>query len=641
MKISSSDLSNFPVSRRSRSAGDSRGGSAAGNRCAVDRLLANRRWISWVLAGLVFLCLVHWSSEAMAQWPNVSVDDSDKHAIERGPGGYFSVLKLFAIVSIFVVWIRIVDWVNIDSIEMQGETGLRPEVMNVVNIATFILGFLGVITVPFFFLGFPLYFLTAFLPFLVYVFLRNGRVPAEDKAFSGRWFADGWKNRFYTERNKRLASTEGGPDLDFKAAGETDEQRHSLLIKARQSPQFATVKQILFDGITKRAGMVLIDCAPESTAVRMEVDGFWHELASLDRVAGDQIAFALKSLGGLNVMDRASPQRSEFTVIRDTKKTPINLQSQGMSNGERITLTIPQDYASNLTPQQVGMWPEVAEATIQSMNSGGTVLISGPQASGLSTSWRSLLAASDRLTRDCVALVDPAERDTNMENIQRREIVQGTSGDLNELESLVLRNPEVLILPQMVVEPPAFVDRIATEVVNNDRTMIVQLRASSAAEAILRFLQKRADRKTAVQGLTIATCQRLVRRLCDHCKQPLQPNPQLIQQLGGKPGDVVNLCGPYLPPPTPPVDEKGQPVQVPTCQICAGLGYVGRIAVVEALEVDDELKQVLMKTNKVEQVSQYARKMGHQSLVQQAYRLVLAGITSLQEVQRVFQSKSS
>ena len=91
-----------------------------------------------------------------------------------------------------------------------------------------------------------------------------------------------------------------------------------------------------------------------------------------------------------------------------------------------------------------------------------------------------------------------------------------------------------------------------------------------------------------------------------------------------------------LPPPEQRVDEKGNPIEIPPCEFCGGLGFVGRIAVFEMIEVDDKIRNALRQNPKVGVIEKTAQQAGKKSLVNQAYHLVLLGVTSLAEVQRVF-----
>ena len=94
-----------------------------------------------------------------------------------------------------------------------------------------------------------------------------------------------------------------------------------------------------------------------------------------------------------------------------------------------------------------------------------------------------------------------------------------------------------------------------------------------------------------------------------------------------------------MPPPEQRVDAKGNPIEFPPCPTCSGIGYIGRIAVFELIEMNDQLRGLLRKSPSAEAIESAAQKSGKIPTIKQAYKLVLLGVTSLAEVQRVFKQK--
>jgi type II secretory ATPase GspE/PulE/Tfp pilus assembly ATPase PilB-like protein len=130
--------------------------------------------------------------------------------------------------------------------------------------------------------------------------------------------------------------------------------------------------------------------------------------------------------------------------------------------------------------------------------------------------------------------------------------------------------------------------------------------------------------------------QRLIRKLCDECKQAFPPPPQLLQKLGIPAGRVQVLYREYQPPPPEQlVDDKGRPIEPPICPKCGGLGYFGRTALFELLVVDAALRDALIKQPKLEVLRSVARKSGHRTIQEEGILLVARGITSIPELQRV------
>ncbi len=131
--------------------------------------------------------------------------------------------------------------------------------------------------------------------------------------------------------------------------------------------------------------------------------------------------------------------------------------------------------------------------------------------------------------------------------------------------------------------------------------------------------------------------QRLVRRLCDNCKLGFEPTPQLLQQLGIPPGRVAMLYQPFIPPPIEQqVDENGNPAPIEPCHVCSSRGYHGRIAIFELLLPGPQLRDALLKTQDIGQLMAVAKSEGHRAVQAEAILTVARGLTSLDELKRIF-----
>ena len=171
---------------------------------------------------------------------------------------------------------------------------------------------------------------------------------------------------------------------------------------------------------------------------------------------------------------------------------------------------------------------------------------------------------------------------------------------------------------------------------NGETTVLLRASAKSAAEALLRTYAQSGDRRQFLDALKHVTGQRLIRRLCSACKVEVRVQPSLIQKLGGNPKTQGTIFNPWkLPPPEQRVDEKGREIEFPPCEACGGIGYIGRIAVFEMITVDDQLRNFIAKNPKADAIEKAALKLGKKSLASQTYQLVLLGVTSLAEAQRI------
>ncbi|MDO5113908.1 MAG: hypothetical protein Q4E67_05990, partial [Planctomycetia bacterium] len=152
-------------------------------------------------------------------------------------------------------------------------------------------------------------------------------------------------------------------------------------------------------------------------------------------------------------------------------------------------------------------------------------------------------------------------------------------------------------------------------------------RAKDCAEALLRIMATKCDAKLWVKEVNAVLCQRLIRRLCPHCKEAYTPTPQLVQQLG-LPAGRHTL---YRPPQA--VKEGEEP-----CKECRALGYDGRIAVYELVVIGETTRKALLTQPLPEVIRKALKKDGNRLMMEEGIQLVAQGITSLQELKRVMAS---
>lgn len=548
----------------------------------------------------------------------------------RGPGGYLSLVKIGLIALVFFIWVRLSDWINRDTIRIGDLSGHRPEVWNPINLVVHLTGFLAAITIPIFWAGFPVYVLCAFLPWIIYFFIRRAAVKKNAEV----------KQRLNPDEGVEMGALQQdeGVDMDFTPAGENEADRQANLIRARQSPGYVVLKDLLSEVMLKRADTVLMDYSQTQATPRILVDGTWHPIPPMDRQTGDAVLYSLKYLAGLNPAERRQRQSGSIgTKSPEFGKRKITVTSQGIPNGERVQLQIAGSASSKLPLKNLGMLPSMEKVFSEALNKPGICIVSAPKGEGLTTTWQGLLLSSDRMTRDCIGLVSKEnEEETTIENIVLKHYKPAGNGSPNQKESvaqMLLTQPDSVAVPE--VESPDVMDALVAGAAGQDISVWLQTSAKSSVEALLRHMQNSKNRNQFAENVRYVTNQRLARRLCEHCKQEIQVQPQLIQQLGGDPRKQKTIFQAWrLPPPEQRVDQNGRPIEFPTCQTCGGLGHVGRIALFELLTINEEVRQVLMESPKPAAIDTIAKRTNAKTpMTSSAWRLVLLGVISLQEAQ--------
>ena len=162
----------------------------------------------------------------------------------------------------------------------------------------------------------------------------------------------------------------------------------------------------------------------------------------------------------------------------------------------------------------------------------------------------------------------------------------------------------------------------------NEITIISEITARDAASGVESFAKLSGDPQAAAEALRGVFSQKLIRRLCDKCKQPYRPNPKLLQKIG-LPETVQTLYRPYKP-------EEGEDVR--PCKKCGGSGYLGRIAMLEVIEMTDGIKALVAAGKSAAEIKAQARKEKMLAIKDDGLRLIADGITSIEELQRVFKA---
>lgn len=415
-------------------------------------------------------------------------------------------------------------------------------------------------------------------------------------------------------------------------------EAQALLIATRQGMGYQVAGGQLAHGIQSRATHLLMDFSQNACAIRYQIDGNWEQLPPIDRETGDAMLYAMKQLCLLNPADRRTAQTGSCMLKIGKDKFNLTLQSQGVATGERVLARVEPDSLPFSKLADLGVRDKMIESFKGQLDAeGNIVLITAPKGEGLTTTWNVSLNAADRFIRDFQAFEDETRAEPEVININP-SFYGGETG-LTELELLrkrLLKEPDVIVFPEMPELESLTV--ILEQVENTEKQLYTRSVASGAIEGLLAFMAKYPSLKTQIAKLTGAViCQKLVRRLCDNCKMGYEPPPQLLKQLGIPAGRVAMLYQPFIPPPIEQqVDENGRPAPITPCHICGGRGYFGRIGIFELLTPGDKLRDALGKTQDVNQLTQIAKSEGHRGLQSEAVLTVARGLTSLDELKRVF-----
>lgn len=422
----------------------------------------------------------------------------------------------------------------------------------------------------------------------------------------------------------------------FTPAGDTPEDRESTVEMVKNSPGFPPATNIIAESIHKDADLTVLDYTPQQVNVRFRIDGLWHPGPPMDRQSGDYLLAVLKQLAGLNFRDRRSRQEGGFETEYLRKKQKFKIVSQGSQTGERVGLYLSYKKPSMDRLEDLGirgsMVPQIVE--LMKMHEKGTFLVSAVPGEGYTSAWRAALDSCDRLVKDFYVIEEVNSQEPEVINVvpETFDISKGET-HMTPIAQLMLREPDVLAFPDL--PDGKLVDDIVDLSTKHDVPVYLRNPGKNAIDGLLRLLALNPKRQGLLKLLSGVLCMRLVRKLCEDCRMPYQPHPQLLQKLGLPQGRIEKLYRPFVFQPGM-VDEDQNEIQ--PCTTCNGIGYKGRTGIFELLKMNDQLRDSATRNPQFNTLMAIAKANGHITLTQEAAVVIAQGVTSVEEFQRMLQA---
>lgn len=559
------------------------------------------------------------SAQTGSTWPDWN-GSFDPPKFPRGAGGYFSIAKIVASLVVFWLWLAMADWVNGDSVRLK----LNYRLWNTILFGSFFASFLLMWIIPWFALGYTLLLLAAIGPPTTYVMLRNKSMHDVDKAFTFDHIKHVLAGKVGLKTGEKKSKEKESLIKLTPRGTESPQDEQVRLIAARQLKGYASAGNLIHRAIQKRAAAVMIDYTPEAAAVKFQIDGVWLDAEVQPRQLADPLLASLKALCGLKPEERRARQAGQFLAVDEAakQKTPAKLTSQGTKTGERAILQFDDPQLRKRRLPDLGLRQKLQD-DLQELfkRPKGLIVLAAAPGQGLTTLTTVCLSAVDRYTRTVMAVEDVRTKDVEVENVPVTTydgLEQETP--LTKLPGVIRQFPDVLVVPDYT---DADTLKLLCENAREDRLVITTVRAKDTAEALVRPLLTKVSPKSYALAVTGVVASKVVRKLCEKCREAYPPPPQILQRLGIAPEKVPA----FYRPPTQPRQE--------VCPECGGLGYKGLAILVELLTVTDPLRQQLVQQPNVDALRNAARKAGLKTFEDEGLLLVVKGVTSVQELARV------
>ena len=398
-------------------------------------------------------------------------------------------------------------------------------------------------------------------------------------------------------------------DFDLANLKETTD----LLDDRADAPVVKLVNLILVEAVKNRASDVHIEPYGDSLNVRYRVDGLLHDVHSPPRGLAAAVSSRIKVMSNLDIAERRLPQDGRFEIKVANQRIDVRVSVVPTAFGERIVLRLLNKGQALKTLPEIGMAEQILDQIDRLIHrTSGIILVTGPTGSGKTTTLYAALSAINSSEKNILTVEDPIEYQiAGVGQMQMNPKIDLTFA--RALRSILRHDPDVIMIGEIRDAETA---QIAIHASQTGHLVFSTLHTNDSAGAITRLIDMGVEPFLIASSVAAVLAQRLVRRICPHCKTEHDYPPQLLARLGLKPED-----GPFW---------KGA-----GCPVCLDTGYLGRSGIFELLVVDEPIRELIVGRATAGAIAVRARENGMLAMPVDGAARVAAGETTPEEVVRV------
>lgn len=381
-------------------------------------------------------------------------------------------------------------------------------------------------------------------------------------------------------------------------------------------PAIQLVNSILLDAIKMNASDIHIQPQAKNINVRLRVDGVLVDKLNIPIGLHQSIISRIKVMAELDISERRRPQDGRITVRTPKRTVDLRISTLPSLNGEKLVIRILDRNATILSLDQLGFPEHLLESIyLKSTKPQGIILATGPTGSGKTTTLYSLVQHSSTSEKNVITIEDPVEYYlSNACQVFVKEKI-GLTFPL-VLRSVLRQDPDMILIGEIRDSETA---EVAFHAALTGHQVFSTLHTNSAFATLSRLFDLGLKPYAIAAALEAVIAQRLLRRLCHKCVKKVAPDKTLMQRLQGKflTAGLKEVC------------------QAKGCTACHYTGYQGRIGLYEILLFDDTIRMLITTQAPFAELTRYISDNGFLSLRDDAFLKVEAGLTSLEEVNRV------
>lgn len=408
--------------------------------------------------------------------------------------------------------------------------------------------------------------------------------------------------------------------IELDVADSQEPELDNIQSVVEDAPIVRYVNLLILQALNERASDIHVEPAADKLRIRYRIDGVLHDMSSAPRGIAASVTTRLKVMADMDIAEHRLPQDGRISVNVGTRQIDLRMATLPTTHGEKMVMRVLDKSSVVLSLEDLGFDAELLDRYREVYSKPyGTILVTGPTGSGKTTTLYATLAALDSPEKNIITVEDPVE--LQLQGINQVQVNNKAGLTFpTALRSIMRSDPDVVLVGEIRDRETAM---ISVEAALTGHLVLATLHTNDAASTPMRLVEMGVEPFLVTSAVSGVVAQRLVRRLCVHCKEPFEATDADVAASGWKPEDVLGAA------------DRPVLYRAVGCPACSSTGYRGRRALVELLVVTEEIDRLIVEGSSVEAIHRLAVEQGMVTLREAGVRKALAGETTLEEVLRV------